>query len=56
VVKPNPDIGAILLECSDMPPYSADVQRAVNLPVFDFITMINWVHHSVAQRPYYGYL
>ncbi len=56
LVEDHPDIGAILLECSDMPPYSADVQRAVNLPVFDFITMVNWVHHSVAQRPYYGYL
>lgn len=56
LVKANKDIGAILLECSDMPPYAADVQRAVNLPVFDFITMINWVHNSVAQKPYYGYL
>ncbi|NJD03459.1 MAG: aspartate/glutamate racemase family protein, partial [Ruminiclostridium sp.] len=54
LVEENPDIGAILLECSDMPPYAADVQRAVNLPVFDFITMINWVHGAVAQRQYYG--
>ena len=54
LVEGNPDIGAILLECSDMPPYSADVQRAVNLPVYDFITMINWVHSAVAQRPYHG--
>lgn len=56
VVQDNNDIGAILLECSDMPPYAADVQRAVNLPVFDFITMINWVHNSVAQTPYHGYI
>jgi len=56
MVKEHPEIGAVLLECSDMPPYSADVQRAVNLPVFDFITMINWVHNAVSQKPYYGYL
>ena len=56
MVKKNRDIGAILLECSDLPPYAADVQKAVNLPVFDFITMINWVHNSVAQMPYYGYI
>jgi len=56
LVEKNLDIGAILLECSDMPPYSADVQRAVNLPVYDFITMINWVHSAVDQRPYYGNL
>ena len=56
MVQEHPEIGAILLECSDMPPYSADVQRAVNLPVFDFITMINWVHQAVAQKPYYGFI
>jgi Asp/Glu/hydantoin racemase len=56
LVSDNPDIGAILLECSDMPPYSADVQAAVKLPVYDFITMINWVHQSVAQKPYHGFL
>lgn len=56
LVEEHEDIGAILLECSDMPPYAADVQRAVNLPVYDFITMINWVYNSVAQKPYYGFL
>ncbi len=56
LVAAHPEIGAILLECSDMPPYSADVQRAVNLPVFDFITMINWVHQAVAQRAYEGFI
>ena len=56
LVDEHPEIGVILLECSDMPPYSADVQAAVKLPVFDFITMINWVHQSVAQKPYYGFL
>ena len=48
------DIGAVLLECSDLPPYAADIQAACGLPVFDFITLINWAHQAVAQRPYYG--
>mgnify|MGYP001209099636 CR=1 FL=1 len=55
LVKENPDVGAILLECSDMPPYAADVQRAVQLPVYDFITMIKWVHFANSQKPYYGF-
>jgi len=49
-----PDLGAILLECSDMPPFAWAVQAAVKLPVFDFITMINWVYYGVVQRPYQG--
>jgi len=52
----NPDIGAFLLECSDMPPYAADVQRAVELPVFDFITMANYLVNATRQRPYEGWL
>ncbi len=50
----HPDLGAILLECSDLPPYAADVQYATGLPVFDFITMINYVHQTLVRRPYSG--
>ena len=50
----HPETGAVLLECSDLPPYAADIQRACGLPVFDFVTLINWVHHAISQRPYYG--
>ncbi len=56
LVKENPDIGAILLECSDTPPYASDVQRAVKLPVYDFITMIKWLHNAVTQKPYQGFI
>lgn len=54
--KEHPEIGAILLECSDLPPYAADIQNATGLPVYDFITLINWIHAGVVQRPYYGWL
>ena len=41
LVRGHPEIGAVLLECSDMPPYASEVQRSINLPVYDFITLIN---------------
>lgn len=55
-VEKDPSIGAVLLECSDMPPYASDVQRATQLPVFDFITLINWLHNATAQHPYRGWM
>lgn len=54
LVSDHDDLGAILLECSDLPPYAHAVQRATGLPVFDFITMIKYVHASLACKPYQG--
>ena len=56
LVKDNPDIGALLLECTDMPPYSYLIQAELGLPVFDAITLINYVKTTVTQTPYYGFL
>jgi len=54
LLEANPEIGAILLECSCLPPYGAAVQEALHLPVFDFITMINFVYSSLAKPRYEG--
>ena len=56
MVSKNPDIGAILLECTLFPTYGWDVQRAVGLPVWDFTTMIDWVYNAVVRRPFAGYM
>ena len=53
--KDNPEIGAILLECALMPPFAWAVQNAVNLPVFDYYTLINWIYTSVVRHPFAGF-
>ena len=55
-VEESPDIGALLLECSDMPPYARAIQNRVKLPVFDFITMIDWIQHSVVRNGFRGFI
>jgi len=55
VLEEEPSVAAYVFECSDMPPYSAAVQRATGLPVFDWIGFINYVHHAVVRRPYQGF-
>jgi hypothetical protein len=49
-------VRALLLECSLLPPYAAALQAAVPVPVFDYITMINYVFAAVVQRPYGGFM
>ncbi|CAB1060756.1 FIG00845296: hypothetical protein [Olavius sp. associated proteobacterium Delta 1] len=55
MIAENPQIRALLLECSLLPPYGAAVQDAVKLPVFDYITMINFVFEAVVKRKYSGF-
>ena len=51
-----PDIGALVFECSDLPPFASAVQTAVGLPIFDFISLINMVYSVVVKRPYSGFM
>lgn len=48
----NPNLGAILLECSMLPPYGAAVQEATGLPVFDYLSMINYVASSLIKKSF----
>jgi len=45
----HPEIGAIVLECTNMPPYRTDIQAATGLPVFDITTLVRMVHEAVRQ-------
>ena len=55
-VSNNPDVGAILLECSASPPSCPQEVNAVRLPVFDFSTLIDWVYNAVVRRPFAGFI
>jgi hypothetical protein len=46
----HPEVGAIVLECTNMPPYAAAVQAATGLPVYDIYSMINWFHAGLRPR------
>lgn len=56
MIEENPEIAAILLECSDLPPYAQAVHAATGRPVFDFITMIKYVHSALVPTGYQGYM
>lgn len=49
LVDDYPDIGAFVLECTDMPPYSDAIRETTGLPVFDAVDMVNRVHSLVAD-------
>ncbi len=52
--KSNPQIGAVLLECTSLPPFAAAVKEHTGLPVFDFIACIEWMHRALIPTRYSG--
>jgi aspartate/glutamate racemase len=56
LITENPDIGALVLECSDLPPYAHAIQKEVNLPIFDFTTMIQYVHTALVRNEFQGFM
>ncbi len=47
VVANDPTIGAFVLECTNLTPYSRDIARLTGLPVFDMVTLLHWFHRSL---------
>ena len=55
-VEEHPDVGAIVLECTEFPPHAHAIQEAVRLPMYDFVTMTKLMHAGAMQKPYTGWL
>jgi hypothetical protein len=48
LVAEHPDVGAIVLECTNMPPYTADIERETGRPVFDILSLVRMAHEALA--------
>lgn len=55
MVRLHPEVGIIVLECTNMPPYAKAVQEAVGLPVFDITNLVKYVHDAVTAERYDGW-
>ncbi|MDX3906729.1 MAG: aspartate/glutamate racemase family protein [Pigmentiphaga sp.] len=52
LLRDYPDVGAIVSECSNMTPFSADIAERFGVPVYDGVTLINWFHAGLRPRRY----
>ena len=48
----HPEVGAIVLECTNMPPYAAALQAETGLPVYDIYSMISWFQLGLRPRAF----
>jgi hypothetical protein len=54
ILKKQPSIRAILLECTELPPYSDALRKATGLPVFDAITCADFYISATKDNPRFG--
>jgi len=51
LIEQHPNIGAIVLECTNMVPYASDIQKLTGVPVFSIVTLIKWFQSGlISQR------
>lgn len=52
LVSNHPDIGAIVLECTNMMPYAAPLRAELGLPVFSMQSMVTWFQAGLRPKKY----
>ncbi len=46
----HPELGAIVLECTNMAPYAADIRQATGLPTFSILNFISWFQAGLVPK------
>jgi hypothetical protein len=50
MLKDDPSIGAIVCECTNITPYSHEINRRLGVPVFDMVTLVHWFHRALRPQ------
>lgn len=50
LVSRHPDVGAIVLECTNMCPYAADIAADLEIPVYSIYDFVVWFQSGLAPR------
>jgi len=56
LAEDHPEMGALVIECTDLPPFAHLIQEKIHLPVFDIVTLTNMVYETLVRTPYRGIL
>ena len=52
LAKDHPEMGALVIECTDLPPFAHLIQEKIHVPVFDIVTLTNMVYETVVRTEY----
>ena len=52
LIAQHPEVGAIVLECTNMVPYARDIRLATGIPVFSIESFVVWFQRGLMPRAY----
>ncbi|MFA1821515.1 aspartate/glutamate racemase family protein [Virgibacillus oceani] len=47
LIATHPALKAIILECTNLPPYKHALREVTDLPIFDITTLVNYIHLTI---------
>jgi hypothetical protein len=54
--RQHDNMGAMVLECTGFPPFARALQRAIDIPIFSYGTLLDYAFSVVVHRDYYGHV
>lgn len=48
----EPDVGALVIECTDLVPFAHAIQARLGVPVFDIVTLTEMVYRGLTRRSF----
>lgn len=54
--RSQPNMGAMVLECTGMQPFARALQRQIDIPIFSWGTLLDYAYSVAVHRDYYGHV
>jgi hypothetical protein len=54
--RAQPNMGAMVLECTGFPPFARALQREIDIPIFSWGTLLDYAYSVAVHRDYYGHV
>jgi hypothetical protein len=50
LVAEHPEVGAVVLECTNMGPFARALRQRMQMPVYDIYSFVTWFHAGLSPR------
>jgi hypothetical protein len=50
LVAEHPEVGAVVLECTNMVPFARALRQRLQMPVYDIYSFVTWFHAGLSPR------